>query len=320
MNRCIFIIPYFGQFKNYFQLFLNSCERNPDFDWMILTDNYGIYRYPQNVHVQYLNFQTLKEQIQSKYDFRIRLEAPYKICEYKLAFGDLFQNLIAKYEFWGFCDTDMIFGDIGRFITDRLLDSYDKLLFRGHLTLMKNEDKCNYLYKLKKDGMPVDYRYAFSTDYICHFDEHEMWEKVAETEGIREYRKIIYADIDCDKYAFKLAGGTGENNRQIFEYNNGKILRYYINSSGETDVDEWCYIHLQKRKMEVRKGLDDSHYLIVPNKFIKYEKMIDNETIMANSNNNLYLNRKYSRGKEIIRNVRQGALKCRLHVWRMRNK
>ena len=174
MNRCIFIIPYFGKFKNYFQLFLNSCGKNTAFDWLIITDNRDEYRYPQNVQIQYMNFQTLRKHIQCMYDFRIRLEAPYKICDYKLAFGEIFNKQIKGYEFWGFCDTDLIFGDIGKFITEQLLDSCDKILFRGHMTLMRNEYKCNNLYKIRKNGMPVDYRYAFSTDYICHFDEHEM--------------------------------------------------------------------------------------------------------------------------------------------------
>ena len=37
VGKAIFIIPYFGHFNNYFQLFLNSCAYNRDFDWLIFT-------------------------------------------------------------------------------------------------------------------------------------------------------------------------------------------------------------------------------------------------------------------------------------------
>ncbi|WP_368731163.1 DUF6625 family protein [Lacticaseibacillus paracasei] len=37
MKKCCFVIPYFGNFPNYFQLFLNSCKKNPHYDWLFFT-------------------------------------------------------------------------------------------------------------------------------------------------------------------------------------------------------------------------------------------------------------------------------------------
>ncbi len=50
-KRCVLILPYFGQFNNYFPLFLKSCEANPTYTWMIFTDNEFKYVCPENVHV-----------------------------------------------------------------------------------------------------------------------------------------------------------------------------------------------------------------------------------------------------------------------------
>ncbi len=50
-KRCVLILPYFGQFNNYFPLFLKSCEANPTYTWMIFTDNEFKYACPENVHV-----------------------------------------------------------------------------------------------------------------------------------------------------------------------------------------------------------------------------------------------------------------------------
>ena len=48
-----------------------------------------------------------------------------------------------EYDFWGYCDIDLIFGNIRKFITDDILDKYDKILSRGHFTLFRNKDSIN---------------------------------------------------------------------------------------------------------------------------------------------------------------------------------
>lgn len=38
MQKIIIILPYFGKFSNYFNLFLKSCEKNHTIDWLVITD------------------------------------------------------------------------------------------------------------------------------------------------------------------------------------------------------------------------------------------------------------------------------------------
>ena len=68
-KRVNFIIPYIGNFPNYFQLFLNSCGKNSSFNWTILTDNEEQYRYPDNVKKVYFTWEELQKHIKSKFDF-----------------------------------------------------------------------------------------------------------------------------------------------------------------------------------------------------------------------------------------------------------
>lgn len=318
MNRALFIIPYFGKFNNYFQLFLNSCGVNTKFDWLIITDDFNHYRYPANVKVCYSDFDTLRGRIRGMFDHKIKLNAPYKLCEYRLAYGEIFCEEIKGYEFWGFCDVDMIFGNIEKYIDDDILNSYDKILFRGHMQLLRNNEVCRTLYKVHKKGMPIDYQYAFSTNYSCHFDEHEMWRGVVGNLGIREYRKVIYADIACEKYPFKIVDGKETYARQIFEYDNGMLLRHFLDGAGSINTDEWCYIHLQKRKMIIELNDVCDKYYIVPNRFIDTLDNVDERLIMRWSKDGLYLYRKYARLKEIFRNIKQGAIQCRIHSIKIR--
>lgn len=74
-----------------------------------------------------MSFEKLKELVQSHFDFQISLEAPYKLCDFKPAYGDIFKDYAEKYDFWGHCDFDMIFGNLRKFFNEDKLEKYDKV-------------------------------------------------------------------------------------------------------------------------------------------------------------------------------------------------
>ena len=43
--KVVFIIPYYGTFPNYFNLFLKTCENNPGYEWFIFSEDNGKYNY-----------------------------------------------------------------------------------------------------------------------------------------------------------------------------------------------------------------------------------------------------------------------------------
>ena len=55
-------------------------------------------------------------------DFEIVLNEPYDLCDFKVAYGEIFQEYLEPYDFWGFCDCDLIYGDIRHFLTEELLE------------------------------------------------------------------------------------------------------------------------------------------------------------------------------------------------------
>ena len=136
MKRIAFICPYFGKLPAHCQLWLNSCAKNPDITWFLITDDRRQFDYPTNIIVQYTTLEELKEQYQKKFDFEISLKGVYKLGDYKPLFGFLHEELIEGYDAWGHIDVpDEIYGDIRHFVTDELLDQYDKLMFFGHMCI-----------------------------------------------------------------------------------------------------------------------------------------------------------------------------------------
>ena len=127
MKKIIFICPYFGKYPNYFNLTLNSIKYNDTIDWLIITDIKKIYEYPQNVKIINMTFDELREKVQSVFDFKISLDTPYKICDYKCAYGYIFKEYISSYDFWGHCDFDCIYGDLRKYLTENILNKYEKV-------------------------------------------------------------------------------------------------------------------------------------------------------------------------------------------------
>lgn len=268
-----FIILYFGTFPNYFQLFLNSCKQNPDIDWTIITDNIDIYSIPGNVHIVKDTFQNIRDKINSRFDFDVNIANVHKLCEFKPAYAYLFPEIVEGYDFWGYCDVDLIFGKIQNFITDDILDKYNKIFCLGHMTLIRNEKKYNEMFM-----QPVEetflYKKAFSTEDNYNFDEifldkpniNTIFENCGET----VFRKDdCIADIYTKSSVFRIVtpNGVEGKKRGFFIWNEG-VLKYYYKINNIVKEKEYIYIHLQKRRMKVNVDISNLLvYKIIPNTF-----------------------------------------------------
>ena len=121
------VVLYFGKLPNYFNLWLTSCKYNKTINFLLFIDDETKYDYPNNVKVIYTTFENIKNQIQSKFDFNISLKKPYKLCDYKPAYGYIFNEYLEKYDFWGHCDLDVIFGNLRKFLSEEILMQNDKI-------------------------------------------------------------------------------------------------------------------------------------------------------------------------------------------------
>lgn len=277
MRKCAFILPYYGKFPNYFQLFLKSCGANPDFDWLIFTDDHTAYDYPANVHVHYETFDDMRQRVLDAFDFRPQLRRPYKLCDLKPMYGYLFEDYLRDYRFWGHCDCDLIFGRLNHFITDDLLDGYDKLFVLGHCTLYRNTEENNRRFMLPLDGKEI-YREVLSNDRGYTFDESFLptnVNRIYEQHGISVYSqdcsgnvKARCSVIQITRYAADLGVYLDEKPvRAIYEWNHGVLMRRFFRM-GILQTSEFMYLHFQRRSMRMSSGVANmDRFQILPNSF-----------------------------------------------------
>ena len=305
-NRTCLILTYIGKLPNYFDLWWESALNNPRFDFLILMDEHSSYRSIANIIVLYYDLEMLKAKVQKIYDFEIKLNKPYKLCDYRPAYGEIFKEELVGYEFWGHCDPDIIWGNLSNFITDGILNRYDKVYTHGHLSLYRNTKLMNEYYRRKHHYHDCfSYRHAFSSDFCFAYDEWGtkygggISEIINRNGDITVYDYTDYADVLPSHYEFYL---PGYNNCQVgcFKYENG-----YVWGMVAGQWKEYAYIHLQKRKMKVRVH-NTKVYCVMPNEFV------DNITITSGTDRErYYFYKKYliEKIKSKYQKISQGALK-----------
>lgn len=275
-DKVVFIIPYFGKFNNYFPLFLLSCKYNSDFNWLIFTDDETNYEYPSNVKVIYKTFEEIKSDFQRKFDFAISLEKPYKLCDYKVSYGYVFYDYIREFDAWGHCDTDLIWGDISKFVTDEDINQYDKIGILGHCTIYKNNENINQVFMKNLSGNER-YKEVFTSNQNHSFDEEFKYSinNIFEEQGLSikytEYEANIYTKSSNFKIitinSNKKSYSVEKKKNAFFVWDNGKLYRVFLQNK-EIHKKEYLYIHMQSRPMQIRVTyLNRNNFKIIPNSF-----------------------------------------------------
>lgn len=144
MKSIVILIDYFGHWPKWFPVFLSSCAFNKTINWIIRTDCKIPKDSPENVRfisISYRDYVTMVSQLLS-IDFNPI--GNYKICDLRPMFGDMYKDDIMNFDYYGFGDIDVIYGDIRRFYTDEVL-SFDIIsthvgMLSGHLVLFKNTE------------------------------------------------------------------------------------------------------------------------------------------------------------------------------------
>ncbi len=139
---CI-LIPYFGDLPPWFPLFFDSLRRNSTIDFLFLTDASLQDYHAPNVKTQYMSFDAYGDLVHQRTGLSLHLQDPYKLCDIRPLFGWIHAEELKPYDFYGYADVDVVFGDIRSFYTNELLSKYDVFsthahILSGHFSLFRN--------------------------------------------------------------------------------------------------------------------------------------------------------------------------------------
>lgn len=305
-HTVILICPYFGTInKSIHSLWLLGCAANPDITFLLLTDDAEVLEMPmpENVRGVFMTWEACVWLIQQTFVFDVSIQSPYKLCDYRPAYGEIFQEFISDYEFWGHTDSgDTLYGDLKQFLTNEMLDSYDKIHVFGHLTLYRNTPENNQRY-LCPESSGIDARTVFTTEENLCFDDmfqRASINRIYQENGFSLLERVpdLVADLFPSKWAFQIVEDQGEKIPRVFEWDHGKLFDVTVRND-RLHRREIGYVHFQKRKMENRSSGAD-HFYLIPNEIIPADFPLTAEYIRRQSREKIYLAPTIGRIKRVV--------------------
>lgn len=250
MYKIAILSAYFGPLPNYIKYWMQSAALNSDIDFYIVND-YVPIEHPDNVHFIRMDIEEFSALASEKIGFRIHLKKAYKCCDFKCAFGLIFEDYLKNYDFWAHCDLDIVWGDLRKYLNDKILSQYDKIYPLGHLALYRNNDTMKKAFMLP-GSEKGNYDEIFTSDKNYAFDELRGIYKILKKNNISQYEEYEFADISPVFSRMKIVTNytcyDDNYKHQIFVRDGVKILRYYLDEYGKVQKEEFVYIHFQKRK------------------------------------------------------------------------
>lgn len=178
MKRIAQIIPYFGKWPEWMPLYLYSCSRNQMIDFIFYTDceflpEYFNNEYRQNLIYHKCSFEEYTRLVSDRLGIDYNPVNAYKLTDLKPFLGLIHADILSDYDWWGFGDIDLVYGDMSKLINERNMKRYSLLTthnyhIAGHCTFMRNNDYYrNLCLKIK------DWERRLSDDRHYGFDEAE---------------------------------------------------------------------------------------------------------------------------------------------------
>lgn len=271
MKRIVLIFPYFGKLPSLYEAWRFSAIRNKTIDFMFFTDS--DVKPAENIIVHKMQFSDFREIIQSIFNFPIVLDRPYILCDFKPAYGEALKTYINDYDFWGYGDIDVVYGDIRAFLTEELLNKYKFYLGYGHLTLYRNDPETNSYYRKIIPGYQ-DYHDSFTIHKQTFFDEYDhkgTADKWKECRPEDSWTDLCFDNISKPKQSYHFNSLTRGWKNVLFEHIGNKLFMIRINK-GKVEKRESLYAHFQHRPFIKDCVNNYDHFLIIPSSIIDYPK------------------------------------------------
>jgi hypothetical protein len=164
------LLPYFGQWPDYLPLFLDGCRRNPEFNFLFVTDCPPPPA-PPNVEFVKLSLADVLRLANTKLGVSVAFKRSYKLCDLRPAYGLIFEDYLRGWDFWEFGDIDCIYGRLRNFASPQILGWVDVFCCRkeyisGVFTLIRNTPVLCQLFRESPDWQEV-----FGSERVMFFDE-----------------------------------------------------------------------------------------------------------------------------------------------------
>lgn len=266
------VIPYFGTKPGFYDAWEITALANSSVDFYVFTDIRDI-KSKGNINAVYMSLSEFRDEIQRVFDFPVCLDSPYKLCDYKPVYGNALKKWIGGYDFWGYCDLDMLLGDLRVFFSDEILSKTDRCFANGHISLWRNNDKLNSIYKYEEGSKGISYKEVYSSPDSFYFDEQKGVYSKSILNGVRFTNFPMRDPMEGEPYF--VSGGT----KFVVYWQDGKL--YSVSETKERE--EICYAHFFRRsfnRVDIENTRSISSIKVVPGSVRINEDICDSDYLI----------------------------------------
>lgn len=275
MNPIALFIPYYGNIPSYISAFIYTAAYQKDFvDFYIISDDSFLSQIKElkekysadNLKLICLTWDELCIFIEKEKGLQAPF-FPYKLCDYRAAYGYIFEEYTKGYEYWGYCDIDILVGDIKKFMLKCNYKQYDRIGQYGHYTIYKNVEEYRHIYLKTYSGQnrTDQFFYACKTTFPCHIDECGSNKTFIKLYG----KSRFYMNIESITTAFGCSNCHSAkymNYPELLLWDSGKTFTL-IKRAKKVEKIEIMYIHFMLQK-EVSSSIELSPKLLLTSKEI----------------------------------------------------
>lgn len=164
------IIPYFGKWPEWIELYFYSCGRNSMVDFIFYTDCPLPKHQYKNTIFHQCTYKNYCDLISKRLHIDFHCDKPYKLTDLKPFIGIIHEPELKGYDFWGMGDLDLVYGNLGMVINNANLKKYDVITthnyhIAGHCCFCRNNGYYrNLCFKIKNWENKITNEIAMSID------------------------------------------------------------------------------------------------------------------------------------------------------------
>jgi hypothetical protein len=187
-NKIAIVVVYFGIWPAWISYFIYSLSKNPLIDFIIFSNSSPLCDKYTNITFYKQTLDNLCSLIHSKLGIRINIKNPYKLCDFKPTYGVLFEDYLKPYDYWGYCDIDLLFSSKMQDFVLSNMKKFDVLLgykdfASGPFALFRNIEDVNRIFT-----QATNYKMKLASPSWYGFDEH-----IIKPENVGfSFKKMIY--------------------------------------------------------------------------------------------------------------------------------
>jgi hypothetical protein len=236
----LLFIPHFGSFPEWIELFFETARRNTAIDFLVFTDCEAEAFSAPNIKIRRTSFEDYVQRARSWLGLPFDPPDPYKLCDLRPMFGALHEEEFSGYDFYGWCDTDLLFGDIRSFYTNEVLARYDVLSthadrISGHFALFRNTQQNRSRYRRIYRWQ----QHLLESEFVG-LDEHGITNAYVMTVFDKANEKFGWA---IDNPATRLWAARRRHRMHLVERHTTPFVPtpWFDGSLNSAQPDEWCY-------------------------------------------------------------------------------